>query len=64
MSEPSITAAEPADVHEQTLDLVPGAADLPIDGPPEMPWETDAADLLEQQRAVGVDDERDDEHQL
>mgnify|MGYP007071113147 CR=1 FL=1 len=61
MSEPSIARAEPADLHEQSLDLVP---DDDTGTPPDLPWESDPADLLEQQRSVGVDDERDEEHQL
>ncbi|MFN8146167.1 MAG: hypothetical protein U0R76_01775 [Candidatus Nanopelagicales bacterium] len=61
MSEPAIAPAEPADLHEQSLDLVP---DDDPDTPADLPWESDPADLLEQRRAVGVDDERDDEHQL
>jgi hypothetical protein len=60
MSEPTIADAEPADRHEQSLDLAPDDDSGP---PEEVPWESDPADLLEQQRAVPGDDERDDEHQ-
>ena len=61
MSEPAIAPAEPTDLHEQSLDLVPGDD---VDTPADLPWESDPADQLEQRRTVGVDDERDDEHQL
>jgi hypothetical protein len=60
MSEHAISPAEPADLIEQSLDLVP---DDDTETPTDLPWESDPADLLEQQRAVGVDDERDEDHQ-
>jgi len=60
MSEPTIAHAETADVLEQALEVVPAEPDP---SPPEIAWEADDADALEQLREVGVDDERDDDHQ-
>lgn len=60
MSEPTFAHAEPADLQEQAQDLVPDDDALE---PVEPGWESDPADVLEQHRPVGVDDERDEEHQ-
>ncbi|MFN8157406.1 MAG: hypothetical protein U0R68_08305 [Candidatus Nanopelagicales bacterium] len=57
---PTIARGEAADLLEQSLDLVP---DVDDEAPVVVSWESDPADVLEQQRAVGVDDERDEEHQ-
>lgn len=60
MSEPTIARGETADLLEQALDVVP---DDTSDTPPDIGWEADDADAIEQHREVGIDDERDDEHQ-
>jgi hypothetical protein len=60
MSDPTIARGETADLLEQTIDVV---RDEPSDTPPDIGWEADAADILEHHRDLGIDDERDDEHQ-
>ncbi len=57
---PTIACGEAADLHEQSLDLVPDVED---EAPVVISWESDPADVLEQQRALDLDDERDEEHQ-
>ena len=56
LDEPALATGEPADLLEQRLELVPADA---VEGPPEVVWEADDADTLEQAVEVGYDDEHD-----
>jgi hypothetical protein len=59
MSEPTLAPGEPADLAEQSRDLVPeDDAEEPVD----LAWETDPADALEQRREVGFDDDDEPAH--
>lgn len=56
MSDPMWTSSGEADLIEQSLEVV--VEDEP-DSPPEVGWESDPADTLDQNREVGYDEDHD-----